>query len=408
MPLLRLSIGVLVSSLPLVSAAAERPTAKSPMLAEPASLEIGAAAPDFRLPGIDGRTHTLSDYKHVDVLMVAFLSNHCPDSNATVPRLITWARQLVGRSFAVVAINPNHPDALSVDELGYSKYNDGFEDMKRYAADLGFIFPYLWDGETQSTARAYGCLCTPHIFVFDRERRLRYKGHFDDSRFADPATITSSEGRDAVEALLDGRSVSVAVTPPHGCSTKWLKKKQTVEAKAKKWNGTPVKLDTLDLAGVETLRSKGTRKLRLFNVWATWCGPCVEEFPTLVEAARRFSSREFELITISVDDPAHLPRAKAFLEQQGAGPTQKIEAALKKEGRRTNNYLFSGGSMATLMRALDPEWQGGIPHTVLVTPDGQVAWRHSGIVDGEEMRRRILDVLGPYFVPGDGTVRGTR
>lgn len=391
----------------LFASGAETRPAKATDSAPP-GLKIGDRAPDFQLRGIDGRKHSLADYAKADVLMIAFLSNHCPDSNSTAPRLIAFAKQVAGQSFALVAINPNHPDAVSVDELGYSNYSDGFEDMKRYSADMGFVFPYLYDGETQSTARAYGCLCTPHIFVFDRERRLRYKGHFDDSRFADPSTVTSTEGRDAVEAMLAGRPVPVAETAPHGCSTKWLSKKQGIAAKIKRWDSTPVDIERIDVAGIEALRRNGTKKLRLFNVWATWCVPCVEEFPTLVEAARRFSQREFEFITISADDPAQLPRAKAFLEKQGAGLPPRLVASLKEEGRRTNSYVFTGASMAALMRGLDPEWPGGIPHTVLVAPDGRILWRHSGIVDGDELRRQILAVLGLYFTPDDGTVRGTR
>lgn len=376
---------------------------------EIARLEIGDQAPDFHLPGIDGRNRSLADYAQADVLVVVFLSNHCPDSNATAPRLIAFAKQMTEKSLAIVAINPNHPEAVSVDELGYSNYTDSFTDMKRYAADLGFVFPYLYDGETQATARAYGCLCTPHLFVFDRARRLCYKGHFDNSRFADPTTVTSLEGKEAVEALLAGRPVPVAETAPHGCSTKWLAKKPGIAAKLKRWDSTPVAVESIDPAGVAALRRNGTGRLRLFNVWATWCGPCVEEFPTLVEAARRFSQREFELITISVDDPAQLPRAKAFLEKQGAGLTPKLATTLKAEGRRTNSYLFQGVDAAMLMDALDPGgWQGGIPHSVLVAPDGRVLWRHSGVVEETELRRQILAVLSPYFVPGDGTIRGTR
>lgn len=383
----------------------------NPAVSPPATsieLQLGDRAPDFRLRGIDGQVHTLADYAKADVLAVVFLSNHCPDSNATAPRLIAWARTLTNRRLAIVAINPNHPEALSVDELGYSPYNDSFDEMKRYSADLGFVFPYLYDGETQMTARAYGCLCTPHLFVFDRERRLRYKGHYDNSRFADPTTVTSIEGRDAMEALLAGRPVAVPQTAPHGCSTKWLSKKPVVASTIAKWNQIPVTVEQIDLPSVESLRRNRTGKLRLFNVWATWCGPCVEEFPTLVEAARRFSQREFEMITISVDNPAHLGRAKSFLEKQSAGIPSRVNASLSKEGRRTNHYLFAGADVATLMAALDPEWKGGIPYSLLVADDGRIVWRHSGVVDGEALRAEILKVLGGYFQPGDGTVRGTR
>src|SRR5258706_15707923 len=115
-----------------------------------------------------------------------------------------------------------------MDERGSTKYRTGPAEMKLYAKEKGFTFPYLYDGETQATAKAYGCLATPHVFIFDRERRLRYKGRFDDSRFADAATVTSPDAPRAVEALLAGRSVPVEVTPPQGCSTKWLSNKAEI------------------------------------------------------------------------------------------------------------------------------------------------------------------------------------
>ncbi|MEI6873333.1 MAG: redoxin domain-containing protein, partial [Verrucomicrobiota bacterium] len=116
------------------------------------NLQIGDAAPDFSLPGIDGKTHTLAEYQGSKVLLVAFISNHCPDSHAAEGRIKTLLKDMQGQSFTLLAINPNNPEGLSIDELGYSKYNDGFEDMKRYATDSGFTFPYLYDGETQAVA----------------------------------------------------------------------------------------------------------------------------------------------------------------------------------------------------------------------------------------------------------------
>src|SRR5438445_4629620 len=165
-------------------------------------LNIGDTAPDFSLPGIDGKTYSLANFTNGKLLMVVFLSNHCPYSHAAETRLLPFVAEMKGRGLAVVAINPNHPDAVRIDELGYSKYSDSYEEMKIYAKEKGFTFPYLYDGETQSTAKAYGCLCTPHVFLFDQERHLRYNGRYDDSRYPDPATVTSPDTRNAVEALL--------------------------------------------------------------------------------------------------------------------------------------------------------------------------------------------------------------
>jgi peroxiredoxin len=304
-----------------------------------------------------------------------------------------------GKGLALVAINPNNPDGLSLDELGYSKYNDGFDDMKKYAAEEGFTFPYLYDGETQAVAKAYGCLATPHVFIFDAERKLRYKGQFDDSRFADPSTVKTTDARNAVEALLAGRPVPVEVTKPHGCSTKWNTKKDLVAAKTEKWDKTPVDVETIDAAGVAALRKNGTKKFRLFNVWATTCAPCIAEFPELVTTARKFGLRDFELITISTDDPKDAAKVKAFLEKRGAGLLDKLKPSLKAEGRTTNSYIFSDPDTNALVKALDPEWPGAIPHTVLVGTNGEILWRHNGAVNGEELRAKVLELMGRYYRP---------
>src|SRR5262245_13142912 len=197
---------------------------ESDLPADARVLKIGDRAPDFSLVGIDGRTNTLKDFEDPAVLMVVFLSNHCPYSHAAETRLLPLFAEMKPRGLAVVAINPNHPDAVRLDELGYSKYNDSFAEMKRYAKEKGFTFPYLYDGETQVTAKAYGCIATPHVFLFDRDRKLRYAGRFDDSRFADPATVTSPDTRNAVEALLADKPVPLETTKVIGCSTKWLSK----------------------------------------------------------------------------------------------------------------------------------------------------------------------------------------
>lgn len=365
-----------------------------------ADLKIGDPAPDFSLPGIDGKTWTLADFKEGNVLVVFFTSNHCPTSHGAADRIKSFLDDYRSKGMAFVAINPNHPEGLSIDELGYSKYNDGFEDMKLYAAEEGFDFPYLYDGETQNVARAYGCLTTPHVFVFDAERKLRYKGRFDDSRFGgDDSTVKSPDTRNAVEALLAGKPVAVPETKPMGCSTKWRSKKTAVAGKMAAWDATPVAVETIDAAGVAGLRKNGTNKVRLFNVWATWCAPCVQEFPDLVTTARKFGLRDFEFISISADDPSNAAPVKAFLDKQKAGMAPKLKKSVEAEGRRTNSYLYAGADMDDLMKVLDPEWPGGIPHTLLVDTDGTILWRHNGPVDGETLRAKILERLGDYYVP---------
>jgi peroxiredoxin len=362
-------------------------------------LNIGDKAPDFSLPGIDGKSHSLADYRAAKILMLVFISNHCPDSHAAQGRILKLAAEMKDQGLVIVGINPNNPEGLSINELGYTKYNDGFDDMKKYAADTGLTIPYLYDGQTQAVAKAYGCLATPHVFVFDAERKLRYKGQFDNSRFAEESTVTSTDARDAVVSLLAGKPVPVEITKPHGCSTKWIEKKSLVAATIEKWEKTPVEVATIDPAGVAALRKNGTKKVRLFNVWATWCVPCRVEFPELVKTSRKFGTRDFELITISLDDPKDADKVKAYLEKHGAGLMDRLKPSLKAEGRTTNSYLFSGANITELMKVLDPDWPGGAPHTLLVSPAGDVIWRHNGPVNGDELRAKVLEYLGPYYKP---------
>ncbi|WP_133793674.1 redoxin domain-containing protein [Prosthecobacter fusiformis] len=362
-------------------------------------LQIGDAAPDFELVGIDEEMHTLQDYAQADFLLVAFMSNHCPTSQAIEDRLKTMLREYKGKGLRVVAINPNDPAALRPDELGYSKYNDSFPEMKRHAKDQDFSFPYLYDGETQKTALAYGCLATPHVFLFDQERKLRYQGRFDDSRFADPASVTSPDAQNALNALIAGQPVAVPVTLPHGCSTKWITHREQVVTDNEKWEKGEVHVELIDAKGLAELRKNDTQKVRLFNVWATWCGPCVKEFPELVATSRKFGLRHFEFISISMDDPETLPEVKAFLEKNNAIVPGRLKASLKAEGRKGNAYIFNEASSDALIQALDPEWPGPIPHTLVVAPGGEVIYRHNGIVDGDELRAKILEHMGRFYLP---------
>ncbi len=363
------------------------------------TLQLGDAAPDFKLLGIDGKTHALADYKSSKLLMVVFLSNHCPYSHASETRLLPLAREFKPLGLDVVAINPNSPDSVRLDELGYSKYNDSYEEMKLYAKESGFPFPYLYDGDTQATAKAYGCLATPHVFLFDQQRRLRYVGRVDDSRFEDPASVTKHDLRNAVTELLAGKPVTTPRTPVVGCSTKWNHKREDVAKADEKWKAEPVALETIDAAGVAALAKNSSHRLRLINVWATWCAPCVEEFPGFVALSRRLGNRDFELVTISMDDPKMQAQAKKFLERQHAVPSARLKRLLADEGRGATNFLYTGASADALIAALDPQWPGPLPHTVLIAPGGKVLWRHNGAVDAEVLKNEVLKHLGAFYTP---------
>jgi peroxiredoxin len=361
------------------------------------TLAIGDRAPDFSLLGVDGKTYSLADFASDDFLIVIFLSNHCPASHAAEVRFLPFVAGLKGKGVGVVAINPNSLEGLRLEELGYTKYSDSYDEMKLYARDRGFTFPYLYDGGTQATARAYGCLCTPHMFIFDRDRRLRYAGRFDDSQRPDPATVHSTDGANAMEALLAGRPVPVELTRPAGCSTKWLTKRDAVAEGNEAWKNMPVSIETIDAAGIAALARNATDRLRVINVWATWCVPCVQEFPGLVSISRRLDSRDFDLITISVDDPKDEDKALQFLRREHAAVPPGARKAVDREGRKTNNYLYTGSSADALAQALDPKWPGGYPYTVVIAPGGEVLYRFSGAMDTADLQSKLIDRLGVYY-----------
>ncbi len=363
------------------------------------TLHIGDSAPDFNLPGIDGKQYSLSDFAGPDILVVYFTGTHCPTSHGAMGRVLKFVDDFKDESFAFVAINPNHSSGLRPDEFGHTDYDETFADSKRYAEDYGWTFPFLYDGDEQVTARAYGCLATPHVLIFDKDRKLRYNGRFDDSRFPDPATVKHPDARNAVEALLAGSPVPVETTRPHGCSTKWKERNQHVVEEEQKWQSIEATIEKIDAAGVAALRKNGTEKVRLINVWATWCVPCVEEFPDLTAIARKFSRREFELITISLDQPSQMAKAKAFLGKHRAIMSDKLRKSVEAEGRTTNNYLYTGTNMDELADALDPEWPGPVPYSILVDQEGHVLYRKLGKIDPEVVRSEILDTLTRHYTP---------
>ena len=226
-------------------------------------LQVGDRAPEFRLMGIDDKYWTLDDFKDSKLLVVYFTSNHCPVCHAHDPRFVALVKELEGKGVAVVAINPNSGDGLRIDELGYSKYDDSFEDMKPYAEDEGFTFPYLYDGDTQATAKAYGCEATPHVFVFDESRQLQYRGRLDNSRFPDPSTVKTEDAKNAIVELLAGKPVTVSITKPFGCSTKWREKIAAVVEDNKSWESADVTLDEIGAEGLKSLVKNDNREVSI-------------------------------------------------------------------------------------------------------------------------------------------------
>jgi thiol-disulfide isomerase/thioredoxin len=184
---------------------------------DPAPLAIGSQAPEFSLPATDGKTYSLTDFKDYKVLAIVFTCNHCPTAQAYEDRIIQLAKDYTSKGVAIVAISPNDPLSLRLDEMGYTDVGDTFDEMKIRAKDKQFNFPYLYDGETSAVSMQYGPQATPHVFIFDHERKLRYTGRIDDGE--KPGTAKNHDTRNAIEALINNRPVPVEKTKTFGCST---------------------------------------------------------------------------------------------------------------------------------------------------------------------------------------------
>ena len=346
----------------------------------PKTLEVGKSAPDFNLPGVDGKNHKLGDYAKAKVLVVVFTCNHCPTAQAYEERIKKLAADYKAKGVALVAISSNDPKAVRLDELGYSDINDSLEDMKIRAKRMKFNFPYLYDGETQKVSRAYGPVSTPHVFVFDKARKLRFVGRIDDSE--KPKKVKVRDTRNAIDALLGGKEVSVKKTRTVGCSIKWADKRIYVKRAFEKWAKEEVSLETIDAKGIKQLVKNDSGKLRLVNVWATWCGACVIEFDELVEINRMYRRRDFEMITISADSPDKKAKALEFLKEKQASCI---------------NYIFESDDIYLLMESVDVESLGGMPYTLLIKPGGKIIYRHLGMIDPLEVKTAIVEQLGRVY-----------
>ena len=336
-------------------------------------LPLGSPAPNFELPGVDGAIHRLADYSSSPVLVVIFTCNHCPIAQMYERRITQLVADYQDRGVALVAIQPNDPKAITIDELDSSDLSDSLDEMKIRAQYKHLTYPYLYDGETQSVADAYGPQATPHVFVFDRDRRLRYEGRMDDNYRTQ--LVKTHEARDAIDALLAQREVAVKHSGVFGCSTKWKEKQEARLEALRKIESLPVQLEPATAADLKALRRNPTHKVLLVSFWATWCGSCVREFPDFEDTYRMYAVRDLELVTVAANMPDERNSVLRVLEKMHA---------------TSRNLLFASNDTAALQTAFDPKWESAVPYTVLISPQGTILYQKQGSVEILELRRTIL------------------
>ncbi len=345
-------------------------------------LATNETAPDFKLPGTDGRFYTLKSFDKAAVLVIIFTCNHCPTAQAYEDRIIKLVDDYKDENVQFVAISPNSVKTLLLEELGYSDLGDTYEEMKIRAKDKQYNFPYLYDGDTQETSIKYGPVATPHAFVFNKDRKLKYNGRLDDSE--KPGTANAEDLRAALDAVLLNVEILEPVKKTFGCSVKWGWKSSWTDKVNSDWKAKEVSIEEINAEGVKILMNNDSEKLWLINVWATWCGPCVIEYPEFIDIHRMYKERDFEFISLSADKLDQKEKALKFL---------------KSKNSAVKNYIFSGTDIYQLISIVDPDWDGALPYTVLIEPDGKIVYKNMGPVDPLELKKVIVDhpMIGRYY-----------
>ncbi len=346
------------------------------------TLKVGEKAPDFRLPATEGKYYSLQDFDEAKVLVIVFTCNHCPTAQAYEDRIISLTKDYKNKGVQVIAISPNSVRGLLLNELGYSDLGDSFEDMVIRAEDKKYNFPYLYDGDTHEASLKYGPVATPHTYVFDENRILTYVGRLDTSE--KPGTANAEDVRNAIDATLKGETVELNTTKTFGCSVKWAWKDEYAKKINKEWKENEVTLEEVDTEELQSLFKNDSDKLRLINLWATWCGPCVQEYPEFIDIHRMFRGRDFEFISVSADNLKSKDRALAFLQKKSSALT---------------NYIYSGKNKYDMIEAVDPEWDGALPYTALVEPGGKIVYRKMGPIKPFELKKTIVEhsMIGRYY-----------
>jgi peroxiredoxin len=358
--------------LPLTCFAAEHPI-----------LPLGSTAPDFALPGVDGTMHKLSDYASSKLLVVVFTCDHCPNAQMYEGRVTQLYNDYKDKGVAVVAISPNDPKAIRIDELDSSDVSDTLEEMKIRVAYKHLPYPYLYDGETESVSQAFGPQASPHIFIFDRQRKLRYEGAIDDSYRIE--FVNRHYALDAIDALLADKEVAVKHTGAFGCSTKWSDKEAANVAFMEKLNAQPVALEMVSADALKSLHTNADGNVRLIQFWSPQCSACLQEFAAIQDIYRMYSDRNFELVAVSTDKP---------------GEKAAVTQWLNKTHATSRNLLFDSDNTAALQKAFDPKWEAGptAPYTILLDADGNVLYQTDAPVDTLKLRRTILANLPSAYI----------
>lgn len=313
-------------------------------------LSVGDPAPEFaELPGVDGMMHGMAEYKSAKFMVLVFTANHCPFAMEYEDRLIAMQNDFADQGVQIVAIS------CSLEEA------DNLEHMQVRAEEKGFNFPYLHDA-SQSTGRAYGASVTPQVFVLDGELRIAYMGAIDDHVLLD--RVKHNYLRDALTTLCAGETPAETETKAKGCGIEYHAAQESEGATSAAPSAASVELTEIERPTLDEIVAQHQGQVVLVDFWATWCGPCVKQFPHTVELSRKYAEQGLTVISVSFDEPEDADRVRAFLQKQGAaftnllsthGASDSIELFGIDNGALPNYWLFDrSGALVQRFSPADP------------------------------------------------------
>jgi len=343
-------------------------------------LKIGEKAPYFELPGVDGKVYSLNDFNQSDILVIIFMSNYCPTSQAYEDKIIKMANDFSNISINFVAISPNKPEAILFEDQGYSDISDDFEEMKMRAKDKAFNFPYLYDGDKQEVSKAYGPQATPHVFIFDKKRILRYHGRFDniENPYREP---TQRDARSAILALFTNIEVIEKTTKTFGCPVKWDEDTIWKNKTDEDWNKKKVKLELIQIDKLEKLRNNFNDNILLLYIWANIDSSVDNDLQNIVKIHRIYNQRFFEVNSLAI-------------KKSNFDSTLKL---LKNNNAAIKNYIYTDEIDNEFILAIDNDWDGDTPYGLIIAPEGEIIYKWKGQVDILKIRKIIINEIGRYY-----------
>jgi peroxiredoxin len=325
---------------------------------------VGQPAPDFTLADLSGKTHSLKDYRGKGVV-VSFISARCPISNAYKDRIRAIADEYEKRGVAFLGVN--------------SSADESIEEARAYAAKNNLDFTILKD-EGNVVADAYAAERTPKVYLIDGEGVLRYQGRIDNSQ--NPRLVKRDDLREALNEMLSGKPVSVAETKALGCLIKRVQDAKAAPAmppaKTAAAQAEP-KVGTLKPADFPKFKDSAKGKVLVLNFWATWCGPCVAEFPELVALDAKYRDKGMKLVGITTDDAEDVQ--------------PKVIPFIKKHHVKFDIVRQDTDDPEEMMNQITKDWNGVIPVTFVYDKQGNLAYTRFGIIDRDLLVAEIEKAL---------------